>query len=144
MFDAITESMARTQFTAGRMAKKAGVNIQTLRYYERIKLLKPASRTAAGYRIYESDSLQRLLFIKRAQDLGFTLNEIRELLALSLASSKSREKVQERTRAKIQDIQKKLDYLKNLKSNLQQLLKECESGTPSGPCPILAKLGGVA
>jgi len=75
-----------TIYTIGQAAKVTGVNIQTLRYYERRRLLSPISRKASGYRVYDEESLKRLRFIKNAQELGFSLKEISSLLDLKVSS----------------------------------------------------------
>lgn len=124
----------------GSIAKQANVNIQTVRYYERIGILKPTERRDSGYRVYDEDSLRRLLFIKRAQELGFTLDDVRELLGLRATASASREKVRAKAKEKIGDIRSKIAYLKRLESNLKKLVDACEHGSATGPCPILEKL----
>src|SRR5262249_28102386 len=79
----------------GERARAAGVNVQTLRYYERVGVLPAPKRTASGYRQYPADALRVLVFVKRAQELGFTLREVKELLKLRAAGPKQREKARE-------------------------------------------------
>ncbi|MBI3555337.1 MAG: heavy metal-responsive transcriptional regulator [Deltaproteobacteria bacterium] len=124
----------------GTLAKQANVNIQTVRYYERIGILKAVQRRDSGYRIYDADSLKRLLFIKRAQDLGFALNDIRELLNLRASTPAARERVRAKAREKISEIRSKITELKKLESNLKKLVRDCEHGSLKSPCPILERM----
>lgn len=80
---------ASTTYTAGALAKIAGVNIQTLRFYDREDILKPAFRTDVGYRVYDAESMKRLKFIIQAKELGFSLKEIKDLLSLRVRSAKT-------------------------------------------------------
>lgn len=88
------------QFTIGELARHAGVNIQTVHYYERRKLLLPVGRTDSGYRLYDEEALKRLRFIRHAKELGFTLEEIRGLLDLRIKSTTTCDKVKEKTERK--------------------------------------------
>src|SRR5581483_4538312 len=90
-----------TQFTIGALAKAVGVNIGTIRYYERRKLLPAPDRRPSGYRVYGDECLRRLRFIRNAQSLGFTLREIAELLTLRVSSSARSEAVLARAQAKL-------------------------------------------
>ena len=124
----------------GHLARQAGVNIQTVRYYERIGILRPPLRRESGYRDYDEDSLHKLRFIRRAQELGFTLDEIKDLLSLRTSSSRSREKARSKAKEKVADIRNKIADLKNLEANLKKLIHDCENGAVSGPCPILERM----
>jgi len=124
----------------GALAKQANVNIQTVRYYERIGILKATTRRDSGYRVYDQDSLKRLLFIKRAQELGFALDDIRELLNLRASTPAARERVRKKAREKISEIRAKIADLKKLESNLKTLVHDCEHGPLSSPCPILERM----
>ncbi len=99
--------IAAPRLTIGELAKRAAVNRETVRYYERRRLLPRPSRSVSGYRIYSEDALKRLRFIRHAKALGFSLREIRELLALRVNSVGACAKVQERTATKIADIDKR-------------------------------------
>ena len=79
--------MTMQPLTIGRLAAAAGVNLETVRYYERIKLMPPPARTASGHRVYEAAHIQRLAFIRRARELGFSIEEVRALLALAEPNS---------------------------------------------------------
>jgi len=124
----------------GKLAKQADVNIQTIRYYEKIGILKPTHRLESGYRVYEEESLRRLRFIKRGQELGFTLDEIKELLSLRSTSPSGRQKARSKAIGKIADIREKISYLRKLESNLKKLVSDCEHGAVTSPCPILEKM----
>jgi Hg(II)-responsive transcriptional regulator len=137
-----TTTQLQKRLTSGALAKAASVNVQTIRYYERIGLLEAPARQSSGYRMFDTNAVNRLLFIKRAQDLGFTLDEVRELLALRISSAQSRSKVRGKARQKIQAIQGKIESLQKLQATLEELLHECERESKSGPCPILEKLEG--
>lgn len=126
--------------TIGRLAKAVGVNIQTVRYYERLKLIEPTERKLSGYRLYDGASLKRLRFIKNAQMLGFTLHEIAELLNLR-ASSKARcGDAQRKAEAKLAHVNVKVRELRALACALQGLIRSCRAGQPTGQCPILTSL----
>lgn len=124
----------------GEVAGRAGVNIQTLRYYERRGLLEAPERTASGYREYPSETVRLIRFIKRAQDLGFTLKEVEELVALRDAKGRKRSEVRSLAEAKMRDIDKKLAQLQAMRSALYTLVESCacRDGRPS--CPILEAL----
>ncbi len=128
--------------TIGRLAKSVGVNIQTVRYYERLNLLGPAGRKPSGYRLYGSDEERRLRFIKNAQALGFTLHEIAELLNLRVSSKARCGDVQRRAEAKLAQVNVKIRELRTLTRALQGLIRSCRAGQPTGQCPILESLEG--
>lgn len=129
-----------TELTIGRLAKQVGVNVQTVRYYERRKLLPPTSRMPSGYRLYSDEALRRLRFIRNAQTLGFTLQEIAELLALRVTSTARCGEVQNRARTKLVQVESKLDDLQALAHALKALIRACRVGRPTGRCPILMSL----
>ncbi|MDR4470482.1 MAG: heavy metal-responsive transcriptional regulator [Nitrospira sp.] len=126
--------------TIGRLAKAVGVNIQTVRYYERLKLIEPIERKLSGYRLYDGASLKRLRFIKNAQTLGFTLHEIADLLNLRVSSKARCGDVQRRTEAKLVQVESKLRDLQALARSLRRLIRTCRSGQPTDRCPILQSL----
>ncbi len=99
----------------GQLAKASDTNIQTIRYHEREALLEQASRTRSGYREFSPDTITRVLFIKQAQDLGFTLKEIRELLGVQDKANGSCGDVRAVARAKIRDIEAKIASLESMK-----------------------------
>lgn len=127
-------------FTIGEVADRAEVNIETLRYYERKGLIQKPPRTASNYRAYPAETVRRVRFVKRAQQLGFSLVEIGELLSLR-ASPKSRcGDVRDRAEAKIADIDDKMRTLRRMKKALTGLVSECRGRGPVTDCPILSAL----
>lgn len=126
--------------TIGELAKKAGVNIQTVRFYERQGVLQPVSRKESGYRLYNEESLKRLTFIRHAKELGFSLKEINDLLSLRIRSVQSCEKVRGKAQGKLKEIQKKITHLKQLEKTLLELISDCEKRVVSDCCPILEKM----
>ena len=126
--------------TIGKLAKAVGVNIQTVRYYERRRLLSPMARRPSGYRLYGDDALTRLHFIKNAQALGFTLHEITELLNLRVSTVSHCGDVQRKAQAKLVQVQAKVKDLHALARALQGLIRTCRAGQPTDRCPILKNL----
>jgi MerR family mercuric resistance operon transcriptional regulator len=129
---------ADERITISRLARLGGVNLETVRFYERVGLIPKPPRTRAGYRVFPKDAARRLRFIKRAQELGFSLTEIRELL--SLRPSTDRPKVRARAQAKIADIAQKIQTLQAMKRILGSLIERCDPCGPMGDCPILESL----
>ena len=129
-----------SQFTIGQLAKTTGVNIQTIRYYERLRLLEPCDRKPSGYRLYDGESLKRLRFIKNAQTLGFTLHEIAELLNLRVTSTARCGDVQRKAQAKLLQVVAKVRDLRTLARALKGLIRTCRAGQPTEQCPILTSL----
>ncbi len=111
--------------TIGQVATAANVNIQTIRYYERRGMFAAPRRTASGYRQYAPDAVSRLRFIKHAQELGFSLTEIQELLALRVRPGSSADAVRHLTRVKIECIERKVRQLQRIKHALEQLAAAC-------------------
>jgi MerR family mercuric resistance operon transcriptional regulator/MerR family gold-responsive transcriptional activator of gol and ges genes len=126
--------------TIGQLAKAVGVNIQTVRYYERLKLLGPSARRPSGYRVYGEDEERRLRFIKNAQALGFTLHEIEELLDLQVSSKACCGDVQRKAEAKLKHVEGKVRDLQALARALRSLIRDCRAGQPTDRCPILQSL----
>ena len=124
----------------GAVAKRAGVGIDTVRYYERAGLIAPPARLASGYRRYGELDIARLRFIKRAQALGFTLKEIRDLLALSAQRDVGR--VKRRAQAKLDDVDAKIAAMTRVRDGLQRLITACPGHGQVADCPILQALGG--
>jgi len=129
-----------TEYTVGRLAKAVGINIQTVRYYERLNLLAPAARKPSGYRLYGPEQLARLRFIKNAQTLGFTLREIAELLRLRVSSAARCGDVRQRAHAKLKQVETKMRDLRALARALQRLIQVCRAGQPTERCPILKSM----
>jgi MerR family copper efflux transcriptional regulator len=128
----------------GELAERAGVNVQTVRYYERRGLLDDPRGRGSGYREYTEATLARLRFIRRAQELGFTLAEIGELLALRLDRHTTAAEVKARAEAKIAEIESKLRDLEQIRHALTHLTGRCHGGRgPVGDCPLLEELGAI-
>lgn len=126
----------------GEFARRAGVNVQTVRYYERRGLLPEPERRASGYRQYTPAALERLQFIRRAQELGFTLNEIDELLQLRTDPQTTAAQVKARAEAKIADVDTRIEDLRQIRHALQHLAGQCQGGSgPTGDCPLLEAMG---
>lgn len=126
--------------TIGRLAKEAGVNLETVRYYERRGLLPRPPRSESGYRLFPDEAAGRLRFIRRAQELGFSLAEIRELLSLRVSRTAKRTDVRKRAEAKIADIDARIRSLHSMKRALQKLTRVCAGCGPIADCPILETL----
>jgi DNA-binding transcriptional MerR regulator len=124
----------------GQLAKRGGVGIDTVRYYERNGLLAPHARLASGYRRYGELELARLRFIRRAQALGFTLKEIKELLALSGQRDVAR--VKRSAQAKLLDVKTRIANLERVRDGLATLIAACPGHGRAADCPILGALTG--
>lgn len=124
----------------GEIAKKAQVNIQTLRYYEKRGIIKPSEVKNSGYRFYTEEALKSILFIKHAKELGFSLDQIKELLDLRIPSKSRCQKVRTRALEKLNDVQEKIEMLKKIKGTLKTLIKDCESNKTSSNCPIIESM----
>ncbi|MGB6445007.1 MAG: helix-turn-helix domain-containing protein [Xanthobacteraceae bacterium] len=132
---AITASRAEP-LPIGALSKRSGVNIETIRYYERIKMLAPPPRTASGRRVYDTTDLRILIFIRRSRELGFSLGEIRALLRLGGPGKASCREVREVAARHLADIRTKLDDLKKLERLLSKTVARC-SGKTAPDCPVL-------
>lgn len=131
--------------TIGQLARRAGVGVQTIRYYERRRLLPPASRRESGYREFPPAALERLRFIRRARELGFTLAEIADLLALRLDPRTTAADIKARAELKIEEIDLKLHDLQRIRQALAHLAGGCRGGhAPTGDCPLLEALGPLS
>ena len=126
-----------SKFTIGVLAKSAGVNIETIRYYQRIKLIQEPCKPNQGYRVYPLDTLTRINFIKRAQQLGFSLHEISELLELGNAKC---DDIRLRAEQKRNQIDKQIKDLRKLRSTLNELIDSCHTNKKSAPCAIVEAL----
>jgi Hg(II)-responsive transcriptional regulator len=126
--------------TIGQLAKEAGVNIETVRYYQRRGLIPDPPRRESGYRQYSQDFVLRIRFIKHAQSLGFSLKEINELLALRVESEMICDDVRKQAEAKITDIEAKIQMLQRIKRTLTELVIACNQNELTDECPILEAL----
>lgn len=127
-------------FTIGRAARKAGVNVQTVRYYERRGFVRPSGRRESGYRLYGPEAVRRILFIKRAQELGFSLRDVGRLLGLSADSAGRCRDVRRKAEAHLADVREKIARLKSIEESLSALVRTCLRKGRTDPCPILKSL----
>jgi MerR family copper efflux transcriptional regulator len=127
---------SRQNLPIGRLAQRAGVGVDTVRFYERAGLLPKPVRTASGYRMYGEDDVSRLRFIRRSKALGFSLEEISELLALS-AGKGGRAGVKAVAERRLHDLDRKLKELKTMRDTLAHYARQCSGHGPVAGCPIV-------
>ena len=132
--------MSNDHLTRGELAKLSGIHLETVRYYEQRGLLHKPRRSPANYRLYPYDSIRRVEFIKRAQELGFTLTEIKDLLSLRANNRARSADVRQRAQTKIEDIDGKILTLRAMRKALASLVSECSGRGPASDCPILQSL----
>jgi MerR family mercuric resistance operon transcriptional regulator len=123
--------------TIGQLANKAEVNVETIRYYERRGLIDRPAKPAKGYRQYSKEVLHRLLFIRRAQTLGFKLDEIENLLFLSVGHCTE---IQSLAKQKLDQVQDKIQDLRRLEDVLADLVRQCNASVDKAHCPIVDTL----
>lgn len=126
--------------TIGQLAKAAKVKITTIRFYERSGLLAPDARSSAGYRLYTENALTKLRFIKNAQHLGFTLDEIAELIALQSDESVDCNTIKQRTATKLKSVEYKIRSLQQMEKALKALHEKCRGKGPLTDCPVIEAL----
>lgn len=131
-----------TTFKIGEVASRTDVNKETVRYYEKRGLIPKPDRRRSGYRIFTYRHIDQIRFIKRAQELGFTLSEIKELLELRLDGDSSCEQVRRKAEWKLDEVQQKIKDLKNLKEVLGELIEACKADKTTEECVILNALEG--
>jgi Hg(II)-responsive transcriptional regulator len=124
-------------------AQRAGVNVQTIRYYERRGLLPSPTRRKSGYREFPMDTVRRIRFIKRAQDLGFSLDDLAELLRLRTDSVRNRSRVCAVAERRLHQVEDKIAKLSGMRQALQTLIQRCQSGGALA-CPIIEALEAPA
>ncbi len=130
-----------SDMTIGKVAEAAGVGVETIRFYERRGLIEqPPRPQSGGYRVYPDETVRRVRFIRRAQELGFSLREIAELLSLRGAHSADAGDVRRRTAAKLQDVDRKIERLQRIRQGLAMLLDSCPGAGPLQCCAILDAL----
>jgi len=133
-----------SRFTIGTLARQADVAIDTVRYYERQGLLPAPPRRASGYRDYDAAAVERVRFIRRAKDLGFSLEEIGDLLALQDDRQHGVEGIKQRASKRLHELDRRIAQLTEMRDALAVLVAECPgSGEPAG-CPILGDIRGDA
>lgn len=130
--------MAR--LTIGRAAERAGVKVDTLLYYERQGVIAEPERNGSNYRIYAEDTVRRVRFVKRAQELGFSLTEVKDLLELRVSGGASCGDVRDQALAKVSELDEKIRSLRAMRRALTKLAKACSGQGPVDECPILDAL----
>lgn len=135
------------EYTVSQLARAAGVGTETVRHYEQIGLLAPAARGDSGYRLFPTESVARMSFIRQAKSLGFTLPEIAELLKLSdqrqTDSATDMLRLREAATAKMADIEGRIAELQKVREGLRQLIASCPGQGRLAACPILSALSGT-
>lgn len=130
-----------TTLRIGELASKGKVNLETIRYYEREGLMRPPQRTSSGHRAYAPGDVLQLHFIKHSQALGFTLTEIKELLALKVAPNQPCIDVVHQLEAKAHEVRAKIAHLQAIERTLIKMKASCEGQCSMSECPILERLG---
>lgn len=128
------------RYTISQLARAAGVPTTTVRYYERVGLVQPEERSAGNYRLYSNASLERLRFIRAAQAIGFTLDDVHSLLTAPDASDRACQKVQTLIEARLADIAERLKDLQHVQQVLRTALSRCRAREGSGVCHVLETL----
>ena len=134
--------MTDGRITIGSLAKAAATKVETIRYYEGIGLLPKPSRTSGNYRVYSHTHLQRLMFVRRARHLGFSIEQVRELLGLADDRDRPCEAVDAIARAHLSDVERKIAGLTALRHELGELIDQCRCGTVA-ECRIIEALSPV-
>lgn len=131
--------------TISKAARRAGVGVETIRFYERKGLIEqPVKPEISGYRTYPEETIERIRFIRQAQELGFSLQEIRELLSLRADPGADAADVRARATAKLDDVNDKIRRLRRIGQALETLIAACPGSGELGCCSIMEALGGVA
>lgn len=133
--------MSIDRVTIGRLSKRTGCNIETIRYYERIGLLPKPPRTEGGHRLYINDHIKRLTFVRRSRELGFTLDEVRELLNLVDGGDYTCGEVLTLTAQHLNEVRQKIKDLRRLEKTLKTIVADCQGGEVP-ECPIVDALFG--
>lgn len=124
----------------GELSSLSGLSIDTIRFYEKQGLIPPTRRTESNYRMYDTSTAQRLIFIRKARDLGFTLQEIGQLLALSEDHSAGAGDVKKRAQEKLRDLDRRIAEMEEMRRSLERLVSACSGKGDRAHCPILAAL----
>ncbi len=126
--------------TIGQVAHRAGLGVETVRFYERRGLIEEPPRKESGYRQYPEDVVARLRFIRRAKELGFSLKEIAELFSLRVDPDTTCADIKRQAEAKITTMDEKISSMQGIQRALTQLAASCSGTGPAGDCPILETL----
>lgn len=129
-----------TLLSIGKVAKRAGTSVETIRFYERKGLLQEPQRKESGYRQYLEEDIRKLVFIQHAKNLGFSLNEIKDLISLQTDGKSTSRAVKDLAEHKLQDIEDKIKMLQRMRKTLKHLVDKCPGEGPTSQCPILDAL----
>ena len=127
-------------YSIGQVAKRSGISVETIRYYEKEGLLEEPERKESGYRQYKGDAIARLSFIQQAKELGFSLREIGELLSIKSDKTTLCDDVKQLAQEKLDNIENKIRMLQRMKKSLKKLIDICPGQAPINDCPILDAL----
>ena len=130
--------------TIGQLAEQSGVGVETIRFYERKKLIAQPKRPRSGFRHYDEDAARRIRFIRQAQELGFTLAEVKQLLELRLDPRTSCADVKSEAQTKIADIDERINSLQIMRTALMDITRSCSGEGPTSECPILDAIEAAA
>ena len=134
------QDMGYKHYNIGQLARAAGVPVSTLRYYERVGLLAPTGRTPNNYRFYTQDTLQIVRFIRAAQAIGFTLEDVRTLLTLWNGQSALCKDVQPLVAKRLAEVTQRLQDIRHIQRILTSMLTMCHAQEQNAPCPVIDKL----
>lgn len=126
--------------TIGKVARATGMGAETIRFYEREGLIPKPPRRPSGYREYPPNTMDRIHFITRAKELGFTLREIKEFLSLRVDAHKTCADVRKKAQVKIEEVKKRIHELSSIQNAIKILIKQCTGKGPTSECPILENL----
>ena len=126
--------------TIGQVARQTGIGIETIRFYERKGLIDEPPRKDSGYRQYTEEVIRQLTFIQQAKTLGFSLNEIHELLSLRSQPGVTSREIKQMAQTKLGDIEQKIKMLKRMQKTLKNLVDQCPGNVPTEECPIIEAL----
>lgn len=133
-------SRQNRQYTISQLARAAEVPTTTVRYYERVGLLRPDDRSAGNYRLYDGESLQTLKFIRSAQSIGFTLDDVKTLLSMRNRAPASCRQVQSLIEERLADVDRRLKDLRHVRTVLKAALGKCRENEPQGRCVVIESL----
>jgi len=126
-----------SELSIGKVAKKSGVSVETIRFYERKGLIDEPPRLKSGYRRYDEESVKRLRFIQQAKTLGFSLREIGDLLSLRTRPGATNREIRQMAQAKLVNIEEKIKMLRRMQRTLKNLVNKCPGQGSTSHCPIL-------
>ncbi len=129
----------KLDLSSGALAREAGVNIETIRYYEKLRLMPEPYRTGNGYRVYDEADLKRLSFIRRCRELGFSLDEVRGLLGLVDGGDYTCAEVRDLSIVRLGDVRQKIRDLRKMERTLKEMVSQCDGGLVP-ECPIVDRL----